>query len=104
MVQSENWSVSKQYRLDAAYGVDRNVEKDDGGFILIVERVCDLRQVGQMGLKLDGIGHEALDVIQSESRLHPPRKGYEDIRLSFREGGTLGYRGEEIKDLAKRML
>ena len=37
-------------------------------------------------------------------RLHPPRKGYEDIRLSFREGGTLGYRGEEIKDLAKRML
>lgn len=37
-------------------------------------------------------------------RLHPPRKGYEDIRLSFREGGSLGYRGEEIKDLTKRML
>ena len=37
-------------------------------------------------------------------RLHPPRKGYEDIRLSFNEGGSLGYRGEEIKDLAKRML
>ena len=37
-------------------------------------------------------------------RLHPPRKGYEDIRLSIQEGGTLGYRGEEIKDLGKRML
>ncbi len=37
-------------------------------------------------------------------RLHPPRKGYEDIRLSVQEGGSLGYRGEEIKDLAKRML
>ena len=37
-------------------------------------------------------------------RLHPPRKGYEDIRLSVNEGGALGYRGEEIKDLAKRML
>ena len=37
-------------------------------------------------------------------RLHPPRKGYEDIRLSINEGGSLGYRGEEIKDLAKRML
>ena len=37
-------------------------------------------------------------------RLHPPRKGYEDIRLSVKEGGSLGYRGEEIKDLAKRML
>ena len=37
-------------------------------------------------------------------RLHPPRKGYEDIRLSVKEGGSLGYRGEEIKDLAIRML
>ena len=37
-------------------------------------------------------------------RLHPPRKGYEDIRLSIQEGGTLGYRGEKIKDLGKRML
>ncbi len=70
LVQSENWSVSKQYRLDAAYGVDRDVEKDDGGFILVVEKVCDLCQVEQMGLKLDGIGHEALDVIQSESGLY----------------------------------
>ena len=37
-------------------------------------------------------------------RLHPPRKGYEDIRLSVKEGGSLGYRGENIKDLAQRML
>ena len=37
-------------------------------------------------------------------RLHPPRKGYEDIRLSVKEGGSLGYRGENIKDLAERML
>ncbi len=36
-------------------------------------------------------------------RLHPPRKGYESIRLTYNEGGTLGYRGEEIIDLAKRM-
>jgi len=57
-------------RLDAAYGADRDVEKDDGGFILVVEKVCDLCQVEQMGLKLDGIGHEALDVVQSESGLY----------------------------------
>jgi large subunit ribosomal protein L30 len=36
-------------------------------------------------------------------RLHPPRKGYENIRVSFNEGGSLGYRGEKIKDLAKKM-
>ena len=36
-------------------------------------------------------------------RLHPPRKGYEGIRRSIREGGSLGYRGESIEDLIKRM-
>ncbi|KZX11217.1 50S ribosomal protein L30 [Methanobrevibacter curvatus] len=36
-------------------------------------------------------------------RLHPPRKGYEAIRVSFNEGGTLGFRGELIKDLVKKM-
>jgi large subunit ribosomal protein L30 len=36
-------------------------------------------------------------------RLHPPRKGYEGIKLSFNEGGSLGYRGELIKDLAVKM-
>lgn len=36
-------------------------------------------------------------------RLHPPRKGYEGIRLSINEGGSLGYRGELIKDLATKM-
>lgn len=37
-------------------------------------------------------------------RLHPPRKGYNHIRKSFKEGGTLGYRGEEISQLIKRMV
>lgn len=36
-------------------------------------------------------------------RLHPPRKGYESIRRSVNEGGSLGYRGESIKDLIKKM-
>ncbi|MBI5459050.1 50S ribosomal protein L30 [Methanobacterium sp.] len=37
-------------------------------------------------------------------RLHPPRKGYSHIRKSFKEGGTLGYRGEEISQLIKKMI
>ncbi|RBQ23241.1 50S ribosomal protein L30P [Candidatus Methanobinarius endosymbioticus] len=36
-------------------------------------------------------------------RLHPPRKGYESIRRSINEGGSLGYRGESISDLIKKM-
>ncbi|MDR0913472.1 MAG: 50S ribosomal protein L30 [Methanobrevibacter sp.] len=37
-------------------------------------------------------------------RLHPPRKGYEGIRIAFKEGGSLGFRGELIKDLIKKMI
>ena len=37
-------------------------------------------------------------------RLHPPRKGYEGIRHAINEGGSLGYRGEDIADLAIKML
>ena len=36
-------------------------------------------------------------------RLHPPRKGYKGIRHSVNEGGSLGYRGEDINNLAKRI-
>ncbi|MEM4396274.1 MAG: uL30 family ribosomal protein [Candidatus Woesearchaeota archaeon] len=38
--------------------------------------------------------------------LHPPIKGFEDkgIKKSFKQGGVLGYRGEKINDLIKRMI
>lgn len=39
-------------------------------------------------------------------RLHPPRKGYgrKGIKKPFNVGGALGYRGDKINDLIKRML
>ncbi|AGI48295.1 LSU ribosomal protein L30P [Thermoplasmatales archaeon BRNA1] len=37
-------------------------------------------------------------------RLHPPVKGFEGNKHSFKEGGALGYRGEAINDLVKRMI
>ena len=36
-------------------------------------------------------------------RLHPPRKGYEGIKRSFKEGGALGYRSDKINVLLRRM-
>lgn len=36
-------------------------------------------------------------------RLHPPRKGHESIRRSINESGSLGYRGDSIKDLINKM-
>jgi len=37
-------------------------------------------------------------------RLHPPIKGYEGIKRSYKNGGALGYRGKDINDLINRML
>ena len=37
-------------------------------------------------------------------RLHPPRHGYKSIKKSFTQGGALGYVGNEINDLIKRMI
>ena len=39
-------------------------------------------------------------------RLSPPKKGFgrKGIKAPFKTGGTLGYHGEKINDLIKRML
>ena len=37
-------------------------------------------------------------------RLNPPKKGYESIKRSFANKGTLGYRGKEINKLIARMI
>jgi large subunit ribosomal protein L30 len=39
-------------------------------------------------------------------RLNPPKKGFgrKGIKVSFTNGGALGYRGDKINDLIKRML
>lgn len=37
-------------------------------------------------------------------RLNPPKKGYEGIKRSFANKGTLGYRGKEINKLIARMI
>lgn len=35
--------------------------------------------------------------------LSPPRGGWKDKKESYKKGGSLGYRGKEIKELIKRM-
>ncbi len=36
--------------------------------------------------------------------MKPPKRGYRNIKKSYSIGGDLGYRGEEINTLIKRML
>jgi large subunit ribosomal protein L30 len=39
-------------------------------------------------------------------RLTPPRKGYgrKGVKIAFSAGGALGYRGDKINDLIRRMI
>ncbi|MDE1860751.1 MAG: uL30 family ribosomal protein [Candidatus Micrarchaeota archaeon] len=45
----------------------------------------------------------ARDMMELPIRLHPPRRGYGSIKSPFSKGGALGYHGEEINDLIRRM-
>lgn len=43
--------------------------------------------------------------VKTVFRLHPPRKGFKgSVKRPFGVGGELGYRGEAVNDLVKRML
>ncbi len=42
--------------------------------------------------------------IEMPIRMHPPKRGYEGIKLAYNSGGALGYRSEGINKLIERML
>jgi len=50
------------------------------------------------------IKYKELPEIKPLFRLHPPRKGYEGIKRSYRNKGALGYRGGDINNLLERMV
>lgn len=52
----------------------------------------------------DGYKMKDIDGAKPVFRLHPPLKGYEGNKRSYKNGGALGYRGEAINDLISRML
>jgi large subunit ribosomal protein L30 len=41
---------------------------------------------------------------QMPVRLHPPRHGYKSTKLGVNQGGSLGYMGDGINSLIKRMV
>lgn len=70
----------------------------------MVKKVKDLTTWGE-------VSEETLKEMEKRKKgkvynLHPPRKGYgrKGIKVPFKVGGGLGYRGEKINDLIKRML
>lgn len=48
--------------------------------------------------------YSALKDVKPLFRLHPPHRGFESVKRSYHDHGSLGYRGEAINDLILRML
>lgn len=48
--------------------------------------------------------YQELKDIKPVIRLHPPRKGYGGVKKSYKLGGALGYRGEDINKLIDKMI
>ena len=52
-----------------------------------------------------GVEYRKLPNVQPVFKLHPPSKGFKGkIKKSYGMGGELGYRGEKINELIKRMV
>jgi len=62
--------------------------------------------IAEMSKAIMNGGYKIKDIenVKAVFRLHPPAKGYEGNKRSYRNGGALGYRGEAINDLIARML
>ena len=52
----------------------------------------------------DGVEFHKLEGVKPFFRLHPPKKGFKrSVKRPYNNKGELGYRGEAINELAKRM-
>ena len=89
------------------------VDKKDIG---MVQKVKDYATYGEIDpdtkkLLIEKRGEKTKDkdgkeTIKKFFRLNSPKKGYgrRGIKRSFNKSGALGYRGNEINDLVRRML
>ncbi len=86
--------IKKRGKLPGGASVTEDYLKENTDYSSIEE----LSKAVLEGAKLEEYG------VKPVFRLHPPRKGYENIKKTFNEGGSLGYRGENIEELINKMI
>lgn len=64
---------------------------------------ADIKELSK-GLINEEIKYKDIKDVKPLFRLHPPIKGYEGIKRTFVVKGALGYRGNEINKLIRRMV
>lgn len=89
-----NKVISKRGRLPGGAKITEEYIKENTSH----KSIEGLTKAVYEGEKLEDNG------IKPVFRLHPPRKGYKNTKKAYNEDGTLGYRGENMEDLIKKML
>lgn len=86
--------ITKRGRLPGGEKVTEEFLKENTSH----KNIEDVSKAVFKGEKLEEMG------IKPVFRLHPPRKGYKNVKKAYNEDGTLGYRGEDIENLIGKML
>lgn len=81
-------------------------EIDDDTKKILLEKKSEPDKNHKKTGKTNAENKESGKAIKKYFRLSPPRKGFgrKGIKTSFENGGALGYRGQKINDLLRRML
>lgn len=87
--------LSKRGKIAGNVKLTEDYLKENTDFSSVEELA---KAVVDSGAKLEDSG------VKPVFRLHPPRKGYESTKKTIAESGSLGYRGDKIKDLIKKMI
>jgi large subunit ribosomal protein L30 len=86
--------ITKRGRLPGGEKVTEEFLKENTSH----KNIEDVAKAVFKGEKLEEMG------IKPVFRLHPPRKGFKNVKKAYNEDGTLGYRGEDIENLIGKML
>jgi len=88
--------LKRRGKLLGGAGITDTAVKTNTGFESI-NAFCEALLSGQTSLK-------DFKDLKPVFRLSPPKKGYGGIKRAFSVGGSLGYRGDKINQLIRRML
>ena len=79
---------------------DKNLTDD------YVKTVTSFKSIDELSKAIveDNFKFKDIPDVKPVFRLKPPKKGYEGIKKSFKNKGSLGYRGENINNLLERMM
>ncbi|MDD4453944.1 MAG: 50S ribosomal protein L30 [Candidatus Methanomethylophilaceae archaeon] len=100
------WGEVSEETIADMIRVRGKVSGDEGLTDDYIKENSDFQDAEGMAKAIAGGEYRMKDVEGAKQvfRLHPPVKGYEGNKRSYRNGGALGYRGEAINNLIARML